>query len=99
MSKKIIIATVGVVVVAVGGYFGASQMGLLGPDYAAEAEKMAEVTCACEDFECTSPQIQWFNRNGSSRFRDKINALSEADAARYRAASRKAADCQNALRP
>jgi len=98
MSKKLIISVVGIIVVAAGGYFGAQKMGLLGPDLVAEAKAQADLTCACETFDCTTAQTQWFNSN-YIRNKDRLDALSEADHAAYKAESRRSADCQDALRP
>lgn len=68
-----------------------------GTNLADQAEEMATKQCECVDFDCTLEQTQWFNRMRITQ-EDDINALSEADQARYNAASSRSADCQNALR-
>lgn len=62
-----------------------------------EAVEHADATCSCEDFDCTTDHIQWFNKVSITQ-EDDLDALSEADRATYLENSLRAAGCQNELR-
>lgn len=68
-----------------------------GGNLADEAEKRADTTCACENFDCTTEQIGWFNEVSITQEEDLLK-LSTEDQERYVSASLRAADCQDALR-
>lgn len=67
-------------------------------DLAAEAEGKAEAACACQDFDCTTEFIKWFNEVDITR-RDDVAAMSAEASERYKTASRAASDCQQKLKP
>lgn len=62
-----------------------------------EAEGVADDNCACTTFDCTREGTKWFNKMAIVD-EDKVDALSAADLERYRAASSRSSDCQDALR-
>lgn len=68
-----------------------------GGGLAEEAVERSDKTCTCEDFDCTTEHIAWFNEQRIVN-EDDLNALSEADRAAFDAAEDAAADCQNVLR-
>ena len=70
---------------------------LRGDSLLAEAQMHSEAACACEEFECTTEHIQFFNRISVTES-DRIDALSEEDQETYRGLQSAAADCQDALR-
>ena len=80
-------ATVGLLVLA----------GCGGGDLIAEATAQADGACECENFECTTDFIGWFNEVSITRESD-LEALGEAGYNAYLEQSLRAADCQDVLR-
>ena len=68
-----------------------------GASFVEESEEQADGACACEDFDCTTDYIAWFNEVSIMRA-DEVEALNANDQVTYLANSLRAAACQNALR-
>jgi hypothetical protein len=81
----------------------ATTVGLLalagcgGGDPVAEAVAKADGACACDNFECTTDFIKWFNEMSITLERD-FEAWGEDGYNAYLEQSLRAAECQNALR-
>ena len=68
-----------------------------GGDLIAEATAKADGACECDNFECTTDYIKWFNEVSITRESD-LEALGESGYSAYLEQSLRAADCQDALR-
>jgi len=68
-----------------------------GGDLIAEATAKADGACECDNFECTTDFIGWFNEVSITRESD-LEALGETGYSAYLEQSLRAADCQDALR-
>ena len=68
-----------------------------GGDLIAEATAKADGACECDNFECTTDYIKWFNEVSITRESD-LEALGETGYSAYLEQSLRAADCQDALR-
>ena len=68
-----------------------------GGDLIAEATAKADGACECDNFECTTDFIVWFNEVSITRESD-LEALGETGYSAYLEQSLRAADCQDALR-
>lgn len=68
-----------------------------GGDLIAEATAKADGACGCDNFECTTDFIAWFNNVSITRESD-LEALGETGHNAYLEQSLRAGDCQNALR-
>ena len=68
-----------------------------GGDLIAEATARADGACGCDNFECTTDFIAWFNNVSITRESD-LEALGETGHNAYLEQSLRAGDCQNALR-
>ncbi|MGB0730265.1 MAG: hypothetical protein ACPGT1_10515 [Ilumatobacteraceae bacterium] len=68
-----------------------------GGDLIAEATAKADGACECDNFECTTDFIAWFNKVSITRESD-LEALGETGYNAYLEQSLRAGDCQNALR-
>ena len=68
-----------------------------GGDLIAEATTKADGACECDNFECTTDYIKWFNEVSITRESD-LEALGETGYSAYLEQSLRAADCQDALR-
>ena len=68
-----------------------------GGDLIAEATAKADGACECDNFECTTDFIAWFNEVSITRESD-LEALGETGYNAYLEQSLRAGDCQNALR-
>jgi len=68
-----------------------------GGDLIAEATAKADGACECDNFECTTDFIGWFNEVSITRESD-LEALGGTGYSAYLEQSLRAADCQDALR-
>ena len=68
-----------------------------GGDLIAEATAKADGACECDNFECTTDYIKWFNEVSITRESD-LEALGETGYSAFLEQSLRAADCQDALR-
>ena len=68
-----------------------------GGDLIAEATARADGACGCDNFECPTDFIAWFNNVSITRESD-LEALGETGHNAYLEQSLRAGDCQNALR-
>ena len=68
-----------------------------GGDLIAEATAKADGACACDNFECTTDYLKWFNEVSITRESD-LEALGETGYSAYLEQSLRAADCQDARR-
>lgn len=75
----------------------AAVAGCGGGDLIAEATAKADGACECDNFECTTDFIGWFNEVSITRESD-LEALGESGYSAYLEQSLRAADCQDALR-
>ena len=75
----------------------AAAAGCGGGDLIAEATANADGACECDNFECTTDFIGWFNEVSITRESD-LETLGESGYSAYLEQSLRAADCQDALR-
>ena len=68
-----------------------------GGDIAHRAEKAATAACECKDFDCTKEQIKALNKM-SIKDKDQVEKLAEDRHATYKAAQKRASECQDKLR-
>lgn len=75
----------------------AAVAGCGGGDLIAEATAKADGACECDNFECTTDFIGWFNEVSITCESD-LEALGDSGYSAYLEQSLRAADCQDALR-
>ena len=107
MPKKVAYPLIALFAIPAAAFFIALKLGMFESKLPGEAEAMQEITCACEDLDCTMAQTEWFAENSMPELsQTTLSNMRPSELRRYLAADTRFSmararnfACRDALNP